>query len=341
MGVACGLLFFFIFLMILSMTHDYQAAIPTDLAGLKALHEDQCEHPIHGWVVEVQNTLSNAGYAIAGALILFRVQTWAGLLYGINLLLLSVASGLYHATLDNDLPRTLDVGWVYAVLLSLSAFAAYVHVQAEKPLNVPWWVWVVSTVGWVVLLVATIGSSHGLIALLCMTVFVVVLTALCYLAANVLAELKYVVIPALFLGIPLFGVLMRDKGHFNSTDVFIILIGLLLIQFLFVFTTARSASFPLRWRLLGWELALLVGFLIPGFAFRLLDGYDGDPPNVKEKLLCVPTSAFQPHAHWHLLGAVALLLSYDLLVQFQQANLGRKWDQTVLLPDEAATGPEK
>lgn len=39
------------------------------------------------------------------------------------------------------------------------------------------------------------------------------------------------------------------------------------------------------------------------FVFRLCDG--------KDKALCLPDCIFQAHAHWHILSAGALLLSYD------------------------------
>ncbi|MBR0748776.1 hypothetical protein JQ582_33080 [Bradyrhizobium japonicum] len=359
LGLASGLLIFFLFLIVVAVTHHNTTQYPHDDVDLAwSVHGDQCERPIDkGWIVELQNTLSNVGYALAGALILFRVQTWAGHLFGINLLLLSVASGSYHATLSGGLPQIFDVGWVYAVLLSLSTYAASVHIQAETPLrlsgsvmklgswrlNIPGWViWIICGFAWIVLAVVSLKFDNGLVAIICLTIFIVVVEFLCYLAARVLTELKYVVVPALYIGIPLFGIMIKQKFHWDSTIVFIIMVGLLIIQFAAMFASAGGGKSRLKWVSLWWEMTLIAGLITPGFFFRLTDGYstyltpDGKQA-AKTHLLCSPDLAFQAHAHWHILGAIGLLLSYDLITQFQRSNTGIIADQTVILPDESVT----
>ena len=338
LGLASGLLIFFFFLAFLAITRHNETVYPRDNAGLQRLHEDQCERPVDkGWIVEVQNTISNAGYALAGALILFRAQSWAAHMFAANLIVLAIASGLYHATLS-DLTRILDVGWVYAVLLSLSTFAAYAHVQADNPVRVPIWsVWVPSGLLWVGLLLAGLGFTGGVVAVICLTLFIVGISVLCYLVARVLSDLKWFVVPAAFIGIPLFGVLIRAEFGWDSTMVFIAMVGLLIIQLAFIFGSAKQVyahkDMVLMWSRLWWEMLIIALVLLPGFFFRLRDGYDGEGANAKERILCLPDSAFQAHAHWHVLGAVGLLLAYDLLVQFQRSNGSVVDDRTVILPD--------
>lgn len=69
-------------------------------------------------VLEPQNTWSNFGYLIAGALILYRSRNLFGAMVGINLGLEFLFSSLYHAKLTGGL-QTIDVAWIYVLLLAL------------------------------------------------------------------------------------------------------------------------------------------------------------------------------------------------------------------------------
>ena len=73
-------------------------------------------------VLEPQNTWSNLAYLIAGMLVLYRSRTLLGAAVGLNLAFEFLFSGLYHAKL-NETMQTMDVGWIYVLLLSMIAYA--------------------------------------------------------------------------------------------------------------------------------------------------------------------------------------------------------------------------
>jgi len=73
-------------------------------------------------ILEPQNTWSNLAYLIAGMLVLYRSRTLLGAAIGLNLAFEFLFSGLYHAKL-NDAMQTIDVAWIYVLLLSLIAYA--------------------------------------------------------------------------------------------------------------------------------------------------------------------------------------------------------------------------
>ena len=72
-------------------------------------------------VLEPQNTWSNLGYLIAGMLVLYRSRNLFGAMVGFNLAFEFLFSGLYHAKL-NEITQTMDVAWIYVLLLSLSIY---------------------------------------------------------------------------------------------------------------------------------------------------------------------------------------------------------------------------
>jgi hypothetical protein len=88
---------------------------------------EQCEllattTDAHASILETQNTWSNFGYLIAGALIIFRSRNLLGAAVGLNLALEFLFSGLYHSKLTEML-QTIDVAWIYVLLLGLIAYA--------------------------------------------------------------------------------------------------------------------------------------------------------------------------------------------------------------------------
>jgi hypothetical protein len=101
-----------------------------DPAKLKSLgmnltlnRPDQCEAPRYeSLIVEPENTWSNFAYLLAGLLILYRRPRPLGIAVGVNFCLMFLFSGLYHASLQN-VPQSLDVSWIYALLLSLIAYS--------------------------------------------------------------------------------------------------------------------------------------------------------------------------------------------------------------------------
>jgi hypothetical protein len=73
-------------------------------------------------VLEPQNTWSNFGYLVAGMFILYRSRNLLGAVVGLNLAFEFLFSSLYHAKLT-DAMQTIDVAWIYVLLLALIAYA--------------------------------------------------------------------------------------------------------------------------------------------------------------------------------------------------------------------------
>jgi len=334
MGGSVGVLIFFIFLMMLAILFRGDVMYPTDDQGLIKFHTDQCERPVSAsWMAEVHNTLSNVGYALAGALILLRVKSWAGHLFGLNLIVLAIMSAFYHATLDKNEPQNLDVAWVYAVLLALSLYVAYTHMQARNPFRISKVVLICCGVGWLVLFGLAFLFTNGLITLLAMSLFVVGATATCHLLEKYPTFLNILVPLLLIFAIPLLGYGMKVEFHWDSTWVFIALVALVIIQLVLVMASAPKIDWGTVW----WELVLIGGIFAVGAVCRLGDGYHLDNMDrVRRNLLCFPDSFIQPHALWHMIGATALLLAYDLMVQFQRNRTADTCDNTVILPQKSA-----
>jgi len=330
LGGSLALLVFFAFLAVLNIAHRNATEYAPDDQGLYQVHSDQCERPIdRGRIVELHNTLSNVGYALAGMLILLQAVSWSGRIFAVNLIVLSVMSGAYHATLESG-PQELDVAWVYGVLLLLSAYASSVHAQADRPLAVSRWVWLGIAVIWVILALV-IGLSYGWPGLLAVATLTLTLGAVWGLYVLMEKEapwLKWILAPVFLLGLTFLGYEIKHSFRWNSNAVFGIVTALLVIQMFLVLGSAGK----LNWRPLACELLLIGGVLIAGLVFRLGDGYSQEVEDgpVTRNLLCAPDFPVQPHALWHLLSALALLLSYDLFSKFG----AKKMDRPVILPEE-------
>lgn len=242
---------------------------------LTQIRSDQCEAPSpHSMFVEFENTWSNFGYLAAGLFILYRRPGLLGITVGVNLCLMFLFSGWYHATL-RPWAQAFDVAWIYGLLLSIiiygiNALGIMYSQETLKPVSIA--------------ILAAVTPVIGLIA----------------------AILKY-----------------NGDLPFDSTIVTGILLGILLI--------------PVADILLldGWITRFIIGILpgvhardlfgnqpfqgtqkmeyatyivapsLIGIAVRVTDGC-GKP-------LCYPDSPVQAHAMWHLLGALALLMTYNLL----------------------------
>jgi len=88
--------------------------------------EDQCEllastSDPGAAVLEPQNTWSNFAYLVVGAVILYRSRTLLGAMVGLNLEFEFLFSSLYHSKLTSGF-QTIDVAWIYVLLLSLIAY---------------------------------------------------------------------------------------------------------------------------------------------------------------------------------------------------------------------------
>jgi len=333
MALATSFLAFFIFLGGLEIFHKNTTTYPTDLADLKALHKDQCEKPVNrGRIVEVENTLSNIGYAVAGAIILLCAWSWIAQALGATLVLLAIFSGLYHATLDPD-PQVYDVVFVYAALLVLSAYISHVHIANPNFFNIGAIYWIVAAaflpISYLVIIVL-LQTAPGttLVAYICLLLFVAAIYALAW-ATRASGDFAIFLFAALVMIATLaISYLARAKFGWDSTAVFPILIVLLSLQIVLLAAMAG----PIRWGVVGWELALLIVVAVPGFVARLSDGYDD---SAHPKWLCSPTAPIQAHAVWHLLSAGALLIGYDLVSRFQLAA-GDSADRPVVLRQESA-----
>ncbi|WP_161992635.1 ceramidase domain-containing protein [Aureimonas leprariae] len=316
-GVAASFALFFGFLVVMAMFHRSATVYGTEIVDLAAVHGDQCERPAsQGWLAEAQNTLSNVAYALAGALILLRGRSWAAMLLGGNLAILAIMSGLYHATLAYDL-QILDIIWVYAALLSLSVYAAFVQTRTPSFIWLPWWTWLAFGLVWIATAIAVMLAGYGFLSVTGMallTAFMAVATLLAFVSRD-FDWLGWVVGGLLAVAIPFFGYMIRKPLKWDSDAVFAILAVLLVLQMLMVFVANR----PLGGKLV-WELLIIGGALGLGLLFRLSDGYAKGGGSVAEKWMCAPDSPFQPHAWWHVLSAAALLLSYDLLAQVNRRN---------------------
>jgi len=338
-GVPFALLVFFTFLAAIAIGHVNETVYPRDDLGLFAYHTDQCERPVdRGWMVEVQNTLSNASYALAGVLILLRAGSWAAHMFGANLLILGAMSALYHATLGHKAPQVLDVAWVYAALLALSVYASYILMQRPNPLDMP--------LGWTIACIAifvVMGvltplafDSAALVPFFVLALIVAAFAVLCVIAEKVLESFVWIAVPFLAVGIPILGIFIKAEFGWDSTAVFAFLVVFVIIQLVMILSRANWIDA----RRLAWELPLIVVLLGLGLLFRLGDGYKGvyvgeNLVDATRKFLCEPDGAFQAHAHWHLLGGIALLMAYDLLTQFQR--LGRDpLDRPAIFPDAQA-----
>ncbi|MEO8134022.1 MAG: hypothetical protein ABI831_08605 [Betaproteobacteria bacterium] len=144
----------------------------------------------------------------------------------------------------------------------------------------------------------------------------------------------------LVVGLDIFGLAIKRLLHWDSTVVFIVLVGLLAIIFasVVVYSAVNGKIASQFGGYYGWLYLLLelvgVGIVAGfGFMFRLGDGYDVMGKVVTEKFLCHPDSIFQAHAAWHILSAAALLLTYDIFCQFQKGSNVSRYDQTTVLPD--------
>lgn len=337
LGAAAAVIGFALFLSVLAVLHHNTRTYPpdTDLAGLHELHQDACEDPVdRGRIVELQNTLSNLGYMLAGMLILLRASSCTALVFAANLIVLSIMSGWYHATL-RDTPQDLDVAWVYAALMLLSAYASSVQAQADRPLRVDdrwgWWGWLaIALVAIAAILIGPLVSADEtfLSRLLSSLVILAVLAAVSAIfmvgplarGSRPLDVVYRIFVATLVVAaLPLLGYLIKVKSHWDSTSVFCVMVGFLMLQLTFIVLSAGPDDRK-GWTLWApWgELAVTLLVLAGGAFLRLTDGFDSHGGAVTGKLLCKPHGVLQAHALWHLFSAAALLLTYDLLAQFSR-----------------------
>jgi len=203
---------------------------------------DQCEAPrFDHAVVEFQNTWSNLAYLAVGLLILYRRPGLLGAMAGVNLCIVSLFSGWYHASLQ-PLAQAYDVGWIYAVILSMCAYGVRRRVSRSATVALA-------------ILPAAIGLTVS------------------FLKAN--------------------GAWRADSTKLT--------LGLLAV--LAVIVGRTLLDFDPKPRAL-FACAIAMPALLSA-VFRFGDG--------RGHFLCDPTAALQAHALWHLFGALALAMTYNVL----------------------------
>jgi len=227
---------------------------------------------------------------------------------------------------------------LYAALLALSVYASYILMQRPNPLDMP--------LGWTIACIAifvVMGvltplafDAAALVPFFVLALIVVAFAVLCVIAEKVLESFVWIAVPFLAVGIPILGIFIKAEFGWDSTAVFAFLVVFVIIQLVMILSRANWIDA----RRLAWELPLIVVLLGLGLLFRLGDGYKGvyvgeNLVDATRKFLCEPDGAFQAHAHWHLLGGIALLMAYDLLTQFQKGDHD-PLDRPVIFPDAQA-----
>lgn len=110
--------------------------------NVNAQRQDQCERLATATdpgaaVLEPQNTWSNFAYLVVGALILYRSRTLLGAMVGLNLEFEFLFSSLYHSKLTSGF-QTIDVAWIYVLLLSLIAYGIQSFLSTEVSFFSSW-----------------------------------------------------------------------------------------------------------------------------------------------------------------------------------------------------------
>jgi hypothetical protein len=267
------------------LLYDSNNVLKTDLN-----RGDQCEAlnfkpgTLAGTVLEPENTWSNAGYLLAGMLILVCTKRPLGYLVGIQLCVLAALSGAYHATLQSNL-QILDVAGIYFILTALLFYilqAAFVRGLSRA-------------VEWIIAGVLSIVSFAG-------GVFMANNRTKVYMFGS--TTFTFTVVCALVV---LCVYEMGRQGFYWGRSF--------LIWRLWTDEKSTPLDYLKFWRMFSnstqsvdWNLrSYFIFFLLigaPGIVCRLLDG-DGKP-------LCSAGSPIQAHSIWHTFGAATLLIGYDL-----------------------------
>ena len=330
------------------------------LVSEACLHRsDQCEaiSQKHPWA-EPENTISNVGYLIAGIAVIARsLRAGFGsgrlpaLAVGISFVLLALCSGYYHATLNDiskagkgevctepspEFSQILDIACVYLTMLSMLCFG--IDKVLRKTLDVSLLSVLMIAISLVVAL-AGFWLVPGLISAAAppsagdgpnrwfMTGvaiwFVCGLWAAVFasmIRGNAAAWIVWVLCGVMFVFNTGFGTAMKVMFHFDSAFVFVVMVGpmLALLAMNMIIPNGPGGA---AWRISFVELGLTLSVFAIGIAVRLGDG-NGHP-------LCKADGWFQAHAIWHLMSALALLLTFDLI---EKSGAGSSGSGPALLP---------
>jgi hypothetical protein len=283
--------------------------------NLHPSRDEQCE-PLatdkdpNAVVLEPQNTWSNWGYWIAGTIILFRSRNLLGAVVGLNLCFEFLFSGLYHSKLTDSM-QFIDVAWIYVLLLTLIACAVQCVViglhDPARETELPSFT-----------IIRTDGTRGGNWSLL---------VALTVAAASIGIGLVIRVIR------PLLPPILSNSTVttiFLAAILAIVLLGQYLWYGLFwVLSRFIPRIFPPSPLPFAWSVAdILDPFLIVvfGLGSLLFRFSDGDSPPLFN--WCSRNEgALQPHAVWHILSAVLVLVTYDFFCHYfpEQGRVFASW----------------
>jgi Ceramidase len=268
--------------------------------------KDQCESPNYSSiVVESQNTWSNFGYLLAGLLILFRAPRILGSAVGINFCLIGLFSWYYHASL-RIWAQAFDVSWIYALLLSMIAYAAesaWMRYGARGGQIgsgfAPHIAWFLAALPIVIGISVGFSKANGHWAPESTVTTIVLLVILGVIVAHILFD-SWLLSPF-------------DDDDSRRASLYFLNLGHWL-RYTPILSPIRNGLVKgieaMEW--LGNRDRILFGtyMVVPAlmsFMWKLNDGCG--------KSLCSPNGFIQPHALWHILGAVSLWWVYDFLAQ--------------------------
>ena len=255
---------------------------------------------ITGTILEPQNTWSNFGYILAGILILFSAPRLLGVAVGVNFCLIGLFSGLYHATLA-PWTQSFDVAWIYALLFAVLFYAAESIFMRFRdgsqdsgfPVGFQW-------------VLAGLPIAAGVLV-------GILKTAGDWGVDSTTATIVLLIILGAAIGLVLFDSWLFSPYDDNNPLRYWNLGHWL--RYTPIFAPLRNwlaSGLESKQEWLGNADRLWFGLFmaIPAgisFWLRLSDGC-GHP-------LCSPHAVIQPHATWHVLGAVALWWVYDFFAQ--------------------------
>jgi hypothetical protein len=276
------------------------------VSGETQSRKDQCESPNYSSaVVEPQNTWSNFGYLLAGLLILFRGPRLLGAAVGINFCLIGLFSWLYHASLQ-IWAQAFDVSWIYALLTSMIAYAAecaWMRYGARDGQIgsgfVPQIAWLLTMIPIAIGISIGISKANGQWAPESTSTTIALLVILGVIVAHILVD-SWLLSPF-------------DDDDSRRAHLYFLNLGHWL-RYTPILGPIRNGLVKgieaKEW--LGNRDRILFGtyMVVPAllsFMWKLNDGCG--------KSLCSPNGFIQPHALWHILGAVSLWWVYDFLAQ--------------------------
>jgi len=350
-------------LVILSL---FQLSIPSERNSMRdvspqcLVRGDQCEKVAETRILaEPENTLSNLAYLIAGIGILVRTLR-AGfdrtrvpqLMVGVAFCFLAVCSAYYHATLNNihlvgrlpkcnpDAPalsQYLDIVGVYLALISIICFGfdrllrKRIELGAYSVLAILIATFV-ALVFWIIPAAGAPSESRPVMTGVLIWVIVGAWAATIgfMIRGQPSGWVVWTIWALMLIFIAGFSAAMRIMFHYDSDLVFPVLVGILVgvtTLNLVLPSSPTTGAFQLSLA----EIGLTLSAFVVGIVLRVSDGGKTVDYIFQPKPLCSPEALVQPHAVWHVMSALALLLTFDLIEKSVAGNVP-DYNGPVLLP---------